>query len=343
MKDKLFLIDATALLYRAYFAFIRNPLINSKGMNTNAIFGVVNSFLSFVHKFEPQHIIVSFDRKAPTFRHEMTETYKANRPPMPDELIHQIEPVKRFFTDMGLPEISQDGLEADDILATLAYKFKDQYEIIIITGDKDYSQLVQEGITLFDPIKDKMIDREAVISKYGITPEQFVDYLAIVGDSSDNIPGVKGLGPKGAESLLKEYQTLDNVYANLDKLPDKVKEKLTTDKDNAYLSRELAQMVLDAPIKLPSVEATHFQMQDLEKASQLLEEYEMLTLKKRMLNLLPKKETKEKPNVIVEITSQNALGEVIPSRQTSLQPDDEQMTQGDLFTEEYTHSAKTWY
>ena len=235
-KERLYLIDATALLYRAYFAFIRNPLINSKGMNTNAIFGVVNSFLSFVIKFDPQHIIVSFDRKAPTFRHEKSDQYKANRPPMPDELVPQIEPVKLFFTKIGLPEISQDGLEADDILATLATKLKSSYEIIIVTGDKDYSQLVQEGITLFDPMKDLMIDREQVIAKYGITPEQFVDYLAIVGDSSDNIPGVKGLGPKGAESLLKEYGSLDNIYANLDKLPQKVREKLETDKENAYLS-----------------------------------------------------------------------------------------------------------
>ena len=212
MKEKLFLIDATAMLYRAYFALIRNPLVNSKGMNTSAIYGVINSFLSFVHKFNPQHIVVSFDRKAPTFRHEKSEQYKANRPPMPDELIPQVEPVKRFFSEIGLPEISMDGLEADDILATLASKFKEQYEIVLVTGDKDYSQLVQEDVYLYDPMKDIIIDREGVIAKYGITPEQFVDYLAIVGDSSDNIPGVKGLGPKGAEALLKEYGNLDNIY-----------------------------------------------------------------------------------------------------------------------------------
>ncbi len=297
-KERLYLIDATALLYRAYFAFIRNPLVNSKGMNTNAIFGVISSFLGFVQKFEPQHIIVSFDRKAPTFRHEMSEQYKANRPPMPDELIPQIEPVKQFFADIGLNEISQDGLEADDILATLATRLKDKYEILIVTGDKDYSQLVQDGVTLYDPMKDKMIDREQVIAKYGITPEQFVDYLAIVGDSSDNIPGVKGLGPKGAETLLREYQTLDNIYANLDKLPDKVKEKLITSEDNAYLSRELAQMVLDAPIPDPTVEATHFKREDLAQAVSLLDEYEMPTLKKRLLNIMPKSDVSKADNTV---------------------------------------------
>ncbi len=290
MKDKLFLLDATALLYRAYFALIRNPLVNSKGMNTSAIYGVVSSFLSFVNKFNPQHIIVSFDRKAPTFRHERSEHYKANRPPMPDELIPQVEPVKQFFTDIGLPEISMDGLEADDILATLAYKFKDQYEIVLVTGDKDYSQLIQEDVYIYDPMKDIIVDREGVLAKYGIAPEQFVDYLAIVGDSSDNIPGVKGLGPKGAETLLKEYGNLDNIYAHLEKLPEKVREKLTTDKENAYLSQELAQMVLDAPITLPTVEATHFKKTDLLLAMALLDEYELPSLKKRLLNFLPKEE-----------------------------------------------------
>lgn len=309
-KERLYLIDATALLYRAYFAFIRNPLVNSKGMNTNAIFGVVSSFLGFVQKFEPQHIIVSFDRKAPTFRHEMSEQYKANRPPMPDELIPQIEPVKQFFADIGLREISQDGLEADDILATLATRFKDKYEIIIVTGDKDYSQLVQDGVTLYDPMKDKMIDREQVIAKYGITPEQFVDYLAIVGDSSDNIPGVKGLGPKGAETLLKEYHTLDNIYANLDKLPDKVKEKLITSRDNAYLSRELAQMVLDAPIPDPTVEDTHFKSEDLAQAVSILDEFEMPTLKKRLLNILPKRnEINEEKTVQPEAEEEEELSQ----------------------------------
>jgi DNA polymerase-1 len=321
MKEKLFLIDGTALLYRAYFAFIRNPLVNTKGMNTNAIFGVVSSFLGFVNRFNPQHIIVSFDRKAPTFRHEMSEQYKANRPPMPDELIPQIEPVTRFFTSMGLPEISQDGLEADDILATLATKLKDTYEIVIVTGDKDYSQLVQPGVTLFDPMKDLMIDREQVIAKYGITPEQFVDYLAIVGDSSDNIPGVKGLGPKGAETLLKEYVTLDNVYANLDKLPDKVREKLVNSRESAYLSRDLAQMVLDAPIPIPTIEDTHFKKTDLAKASAMLDEYEMPAMKKRLLNAIPSEEQSK-----VESIETPAAPPVVTTETKEID-----FSQGDLF------------
>lgn len=328
-KDKLYLIDGTALLYRAYFALIRNPLINSKGMNTSAIFGVISSFLGFVNKFQPQHIIVSFDRKAPTFRHEKSELYKANRPPMPDELIPQVEPVKQFFTDMGLPEISQDGLEADDILATLATRLKDSYEIIIVTGDKDYSQLVQDGITLYDPLKDKLINWEEVLAKYGVAPDQFVDYLAIVGDSSDNIPGVKGLGPKGAESLLKEYKTLDGIYANLDKLPAKVKEKLVNDKDNAYLSQDLAQMLLDAPIPTPGVEEHHFRTEDIAKALPLLDRYEMPSLKKRILNLLPE-ELKTEVSSAVSAEKKNTFVQE-QTGPKAYNPMEEEMEQGDLF------------
>ena len=146
-KDTLYLLDATALLYRAYFAFIRNPLVNSQGMNTSAIFGTVSSFLGFVQKFEPQHVVVSFDRKAPTFRHERSELYKANRPPMPDELIPQVEPVKRFFSDIGLQDISLDGYEADDVLATLALKLRDEYEswllilaVLVLTAGRTCSE-----------------------------------------------------------------------------------------------------------------------------------------------------------------------------------------------------------
>jgi DNA polymerase-1 len=338
MKEKLFLLDATALLYRAFFALIRNPLINSKGMNTSAIYGVISSFMSFVNKFNPQHIIVSFDRKAPTFRHEKSELYKANRPPMPDELITQVEPVKQFFEEIGLPEISKDGLEADDILATLTYMLKDKYEIVLVTGDKDYSQLVQDGVYLYDPMKDIFIQREDVVTKYGVTPEQFVDYLAIVGDSSDNIPGVKGLGPKGAETLLTKYGTLDGIYANLDKLPEKVREKLSADKDNAYLSRELAQMVLDAPIQMPTVEATHFKKEDLLQAMSILDEYEFPSLKKRMLNYVPPAQATPVQSEIKQPSIEVKEREDIDPLAFLDQADDE--SQRDLFSDDiYTNPS----
>jgi DNA polymerase-1 len=331
-KETLYLLDGTAILYRAHFALIRNPLINSRGMNTGAIFGVISSFLGFVNKFNPRHVIVSFDRKGPTFRHGMSELYKANRPPMPDELILQVEPVKQFFSDIGLPEISCEGFEADDILATLTEKYKNQYDIIIVTGDKDYSQLVQDGVMLYDPMKDLIIEREEVIGKYGIAPEQFVDYLAIVGDSSDNIPGVKGIGAVGAAKLLVQYQTLDGIYEHLDELAGKLKEKLQTDQANAYLSRELAQMILDAPISLPTVETTHFQKADLLQAMPILDQYELPSLKKRLLNLLPKNAM---PNSIVEENQDIIQTEGKSNLQQESEAKDQHLTQGDLFGEEF--------
>jgi DNA polymerase-1 len=275
MDKQLFLIDGTALLYRAHFAFIKNPLVNSKGMNTSAIYGVVSSFIRLVESVNARHIVIAFDRKAPTFRHEMYKEYKAQRPPMPDDLVAQIEPVHRFFELIGLPEISMDGYEADDVLGTLAAKLAGEYEVVLVTSDKDYCQLVNDKTSLLDPMKDKSMGREDVFNKYGVYPEQFVDYLALVGDASDNIPGVKSIGPKTAEALLKEHGSLDAIYANLGKLAPKLQERLMADKDNAYLSRRLAAIELDAPIPLPDYNLMSFNPNSLRDALPLLHEYEI--------------------------------------------------------------------
>lgn len=287
MAEKLYLIDGTALLYRAHFAFIKNPLINSKGMNTSAIYGVASSFIRLVESLDAQHIAIAFDRKAPTFRHEMYQAYKAQRPPMPDDLVAQIEPVHEFFRLIGLPEMGMDGFEADDVLGTLAVKFKGQYQVVMVTSDKDYCQLVDEHCTLLDPMKDVVLDRAAVYAKYGVYPEQFVDYLALVGDASDNIPGVKSIGPKTAEALLKEHGSLDGIYAKLDKLAPKLKEKLESEKENAYLSQKLARIEQNAPMQLPSYEALAFEAQSLRLALPLLAEYEIGSIKRKIESKYP--------------------------------------------------------
>ena len=287
MAEKLYLIDGTALLYRAHFAFIKNPLINSKGMNTSAIYGVISSFIRLVETVHAEHIAISFDRKAPTFRHEMYQAYKAQRPPMPDELVAQIKPVHEFFRLIGLPEIGMDGYEADDVLGTLAAKFKDRYQVVLVTSDKDYCQLVNDKTTLLDPMKDVTLDRDVVFGKYGVYPEQFVDYLALVGDSSDNIPGVKSIGPKTAEALLKEHGSLDGIYGNLDMLAPKLKERLLSDKDNAYLSQKLAAIELNVPIALPDYEGLAFNPQSLRLALPLLEEYEIGSIKRKIETKYP--------------------------------------------------------
>ncbi|GAB1467873.1 DNA polymerase I [Candidatus Cloacimonadota bacterium] len=287
MAEKLYLIDGTALLYRAHFAFIKNPLINSKGMNTSAIYGVINSFISLIETQQAEHIAISFDRKAPTFRHEMYKAYKAQRPPMPDDLIAQIAPVHEFFALIGLPEIGMDGFEADDVLGTLAAKFKESYDIVLVTSDKDYCQLVNDSTILLDPMKNVKLDKAAVFAKYGVYPQQFVDYLALVGDASDNIPGVKSIGPKTAEALLKEFGSLDGIYGNLDKVAPKLKERLQADQDNAYLSQKLAAIELNVPIALPDYEGLAFNTRSLRLALPLLIEYEISSIRRKIESKYP--------------------------------------------------------
>jgi DNA polymerase-1 len=283
MSEKLFLIDGTAIIYRAFFALIRNPLINSKGQNTSAIYGTINTFLRLVKKYNVKHIAISFDRREKTFRHEITETYKANRPPAPEELHAQVEPIKKFFELINIPEISKAGYEADDVLATIAEKYKDEFDVIIVTGDKDFSQLVDEKVIMYDPFKERVTKIEDVIEKYGLKPEQFVDYLAICGDAADNIPGVRGIGPKGATTLLREYSTLENIYNNLDNISSEgTRTKLEESRENAFLSQELAKIIRNVPIDDPKISQFEYHEEDLKNSIDLLKEYELNSIIKKI-------------------------------------------------------------
>lgn len=301
--QKLYLIDGTAMIFRSYFAFIRNPLYNSKGMNTGAIFGTVNIFLKFLDKFKPDHIAISFDRKGKTFRHELDETYKANRPPAPDELVQQIEPIKKFFELIGLKEISCEGYEADDVLATLAEQYKQDYEVIIVSGDKDFAQLVDDNVKLYDPSKDVMLDRAAIQKKYGLTPEQFIDYLAIVGDSADNIPGIKGVGPKGAEKLLGEYGDLETIYENVENIKAKgMRTKVAEAQESAFLSRTLATIIRDVDVST-NVDNLKFSREHMAAAVPHLNELEISSIAKR---LIPKSAAKPVPQKVITPKPQTA-------------------------------------
>lgn len=283
-EKKLFLIDGTAIIYRSFFAFIRNPLYNSKGQNTSAIYGTINAFLRLVERYNLDHVAISFDRREKTFRHEITDTYKANRPPAPDELHEQVEPIKEFFKLIGLKEISCAGYEADDVLATLAEKFKHEFDVIIVTGDKDFAQLVDNDVKLYDPSKEKVMDEEAVIEKYGLKPEQFIDYLAICGDSADNIPGVKGIGPKGAAKLLSEYKTLENIYENIENISAKgTKNKLVEHKEDAFLSKKLATIVRDVPLDIADDKTFCFDKAKLANSIPFLKEFELRNTAKKIL------------------------------------------------------------
>ncbi|MCK9583694.1 MAG: DNA polymerase I [Candidatus Cloacimonetes bacterium] len=282
MKDKLYLIDGSALFYRAYFAFIRNPLINSRQENTSAIFGVINSFLTLIDKMEAKYIAIAFDRKAPTFRHIDYKEYKANRPPMPEDLVAQLPAVLEFFELIKIPQVGADGYEADDALGTMGEHFKSDFEIVYVTSDKDYCQLIEDGSGMYDPMKDNFLDSKAVYEKYGVQPQQFIDYLALMGDSSDNIPGVRGIGPVSAQKLLEEYQSLQEIYQHIDEVDPKFRGKLIENKDNAFLSQHLARIVLDADLKLPARDTLYFEPNRLSQALPFMKRYELSTLQRRI-------------------------------------------------------------
>nr|MDK2851304.1 polymerase [Candidatus Cloacimonadota bacterium] len=311
---KLYLIDGTALLYRAYFAFIRNPLLNSRGENTSAIFGVINSFITLIDKMNAEYLAIAFDRKAPTFRHNDYEKYKANRPPMPDDLASQIHPVIHFFDLLRIPQVGADGYEADDALGTMGKHFKGDYQVIYVTSDKDYCQLVDSYSILYDPMKDSFTDSEAVVKKYGVKPEQFVDYLALVGDKSDNIPGVRGIGEVAAKALLNQYPNLDEIYEHLTELPAKYQKKLIENKDDAFLSRHLARIVTDAKLDLPDTKDLYFEARQLREALPLLKEMGIKSLLRRIEARFPTKDTDP------ELKEQQV--DIFKSAPPSLQPEE---------------------
>lgn len=255
-KKKIYLVDGSAVMYRAYFAFIRNPLISSRGENTSATYGFVNSLLKIIREEDPEYIAVVFDSKHPTFRHEKYEKYKSTRAKMPDELANQIHRVHEAVAALNIAKFELNGYEADDIIGTLAKEAERKgFEVWCVTGDKDFFQLVSDNVKVYTPKRlsevPEKLGREEVKAKFGVYPEQVIDKLALMGDSSDNIPGVAGIGPKAADTLLQQFGTLDDIYANLEQIKAKgMQEKLAASKDVAYLSKELSTIHCTVPISL---------------------------------------------------------------------------------------------
>ncbi len=243
-KNRLILIDGSSFLFRAYHAI--PPLTNKEGLPTNAIYGVANMLRKLISDYQTEYFAVVFDAKGKNFRHELYEAYKANRPPMPDDLRVQIEPLHNLIRTMGLPLIIEPNVEADDVLGALAQHAAAQgFEVVISTGDKDMAQLVTEQIILEDSMSGKRMDIAGVIDKFGVKPEQIVDYLALMGDASDNIPGVPKVGPKTAAKWLEEYQNLDNLIANAGKITGKIGENLRASLEQLPLSRALTTIKTD--------------------------------------------------------------------------------------------------
>lgn len=252
---KLFLLDAFALIYRSYYAFIRNPRFNSKGVNTSATLGFTNTLVQLLETEDPHSIAVVFDVSAPTFRHEMFKEYKANREEMPEDLRKSIPYIRKIIEAFNIPIIEKEGFEADDVIGTLAQKAKRAgFNTYMMTPDKDYAQLVDEKVSMYKPGRQgdtaEIWGPEEVKKNFGIeNTQQVIEILGLTGDSADNIPGCPGIGPKTAEKLIAEFGTIEGIYQNIDKLKGKQKENLIEFEEQVRLSRKLATIVLDVPIE----------------------------------------------------------------------------------------------
>ncbi len=285
---KLFLLDAFALIYRAHFAFIKNPRITSKGLNTSAVFGFLNSLLEVLKDEKPTHLGVAFDTPKPTFRHIQFEAYKAQRQEQPEDITIAVPYIKRLLRALCIPILELDGYEADDVVGTLAKKAaREGFEVFMMTPDKDYGQLVEEHIYLYKPAAlgkgVEIMGPQQICERWGIKDvSQVVDMLGLQGDASDNIPGIPGVGEKTAQKLIEEFGSVENLLANTDKLTGKLKEKVVEGADKAKLSKELAKIDVNVPIEFDESDLLMCEP-NRELLSELLDELEFRTLRKRLL------------------------------------------------------------
>jgi len=277
--QQLYLIDGSAYIYRAYHAI--QSLSNAKGFPTNAIFGFTRMLLKLIEERTPDYIGMFFDAKGPTFRHELYAEYKANRPPMPEDMAVQIAPIKTVTEAFRIPVFEMAGYEADDLIGTMARRAEAAgFEVVMVTGDKDFVQLLTDRISIWDPMKDKTIAADEVTEANGVTPCQMIDVMGLSGDTSDNIPGVPGIGPKTALKLIKSYNTIEGVYDHIDDIKGKQRSNLLEFKDQAFLSRNLVTIRTDAP--LPFVpEALRAADPDDDKLAELFQTYEFRRLQQR--------------------------------------------------------------
>ena len=288
MAKKVFLLDAYALIFRAYYALIRSPRLTSKGKNTNAQFGFTNALVDLLTKQKPSHMAVCFDTHAPTERHTDFADYKANRQDAPEDILEAIPDIKKIITGFNIPCIEKDGFEADDVIGTLSQQAAAAgYDVFMVTPDKDYGQLVSEKIKIYKPGYQggdvEILGPEEVCAKWNIkNVSQVIDILGLMGDAVDNIPGIAGVGEKTAAKLLAEYNSVENILANADTIKGALGEKIRKGKDNAILSKKLATIITSVPIQFHE-EDFKVRDWDKEKLTEVFTELEFKTLGKRLL------------------------------------------------------------
>ena len=335
MAKKLFLLDALALIYRAYYGLIRNPRITSKGINTNAQFGFTSTLFDLINKEKPTHLAVCFDTHAPTERHTDFTDYKANRQEAPEDLLASLPDIQRIIRGFNIPVVEMDGFEADDVIGTLAWQAADVgYEVYMVTPDKDYGQLlVKPNVYIYKPPymggAEEILTAEKVCAKWDIQRiEQVVDMLGLMGDTVDNIPGIPGVGEKTAAKLLKEFDTLEGVLANADGLKGALGEKVRNGKELAIMSKKLATIITNVPVQFHE-EDYRLKEWNNEALSEVFTELEFKTLGKRILgetfnafqsnnemvqtdlfgNIVPTKNLTPKNNTTKTITEVNTIAE----------------------------------
>ncbi|MCP4668592.1 MAG: DNA polymerase I, partial [Deltaproteobacteria bacterium] len=247
-KETVYLVDGSSYIHRAFHA-IRN-LANSKGLPTNAAFGFTKMILKLLADRAPKYMAIAFDVRGPTFRHRIYEDYKANRPPMPEDMAVQIPLIKKIVKDLNLEMIEKQGYEADDIIGTLARICEEKgFQVVMVTGDKDFRQLITPNITMWDTMKDVVSDVASLKETYGLEPEQFIEVMGLSGDSTDNIPGVPGVGEKTALALIREFGSFDGVFDRVEEIKKKkLKENLQQSRDKALLSRKLVAIDRFVPL-----------------------------------------------------------------------------------------------
>ena len=284
-KDPIILVDGSSYLYRAYHAL--PPLTTSKNQPTGAIKGVISMIKKILIDHPDSPLAVVFDAKGKTFRHDMYSEYKANRPPMPEDLVQQIEPIHQIISLMGIKLIMISGVEADDVIGTLAEQARQKkLNTVISTGDKDMTQLVCENVSVVNTMSGELLDEDGVLKKFGVGPELITDYLALIGDKSDNVPGVDKVGPKTAVKWLDEYQNIEGIKNNAESIGGKVGENLRASLETLDLAHELVKIKVDVPLEV-GIEDLSVTEPNSEELSKLYEELEFNS----WLQEAPKKST----------------------------------------------------